>query len=463
MHGARPDGSFADMLGRRSGATGDPPLAAAQACSGRRSSPRTASRSTATRSPCSPSTTSPSRTARARTRSSAAASRRSRSCARRGSASASAPTARRRRRPSTCSTSCRPAVFAARARERRPDALSATEALELATIGSARALGLDEEVGSLVPGKHADLAVVSLDDSPYVPWEDAAAAVVFGGSPQSVITTLVDGEARYERGGYPWRELEAQRKKRAKSHAKRRPGIGVAQVNPNDTLFFPRLRTHAKWMFVALAIVFSISFVAFGVGSGSTGISDIFNGGIPFFGSGSSGGNSITKAQKAIAKHPKQAAGYRNLATALETKNRNDEAIAALESYTKLRPKDTAALSELAGLYLRQADAARTAAQLAQSAAASPVTGGGIIGPRLDEPARPGAHRPDRAGGRLEGGHASARTPTTRPRPPRRTRSRPTSGSPRRAPPTRPSSSSWRKRRRASATPRSRSRRTSSS
>jgi Flp pilus assembly protein TadD len=133
-------------------------------------------------------------------------------------------------------------------------------------------------------------------------------------------------------------------------------------------------------MFVALAIVFSISFVAFGVGSGSTGISDIFNNGLSIFGGGSSSGTSISKAQKAIVKHPKQAQGYRDLATALETKNRNDEAILALESYTRLKPKDSAALSELAGLYLRQVDAARTAAQVAQ-AAASPVTGGGLFGP----------------------------------------------------------------------------------
>ena len=103
----------------------------------------------------------------------------------------------------------RAAVSSARARERRPGALSAAEALELATLGSARALGLDDEVGSLVQGKRADLAVVALDASPYVPWEDAAAAVVFGGSPQSVLTTLVDGEARYERGGFRWQELRS--------------------------------------------------------------------------------------------------------------------------------------------------------------------------------------------------------------------------------------------------------------
>ncbi len=132
-------------------------------------------------------------------------------------------------------------------------------------------------------------------------------------------------------------------------------------------------------MFVALAVVFSISFVAFGVGSGSTGISDIFNNGLSLFGSGSGGGSSISKLQKAVAKHPKQAQNFKDLATALETKNRNDEAIAALEAYTKLRPKDTAALSELAGLYLKQADTARAVAQAAQDAA-TPVTGGGLFG-----------------------------------------------------------------------------------
>ncbi len=103
----------------------------------------------------------------------------------------------------------RAAVFSARAREARPDALTAVEVLELATLGSARALGLDGEIGSLVPGKRADLAVVSLADSPYVPWEDPAAAVVFGGSAERVVTTLVDGEERYRKGGFEWQSLRS--------------------------------------------------------------------------------------------------------------------------------------------------------------------------------------------------------------------------------------------------------------
>jgi 5-methylthioadenosine/S-adenosylhomocysteine deaminase len=103
----------------------------------------------------------------------------------------------------------RTAVMVARARERRPDALTAADALELATLGSARALHLEDEVGSLTPGKRADLSVVSLAGSSFLPWDDPTTAVVFGGSPDRVVATFVDGQARYERGGFEWQELTA--------------------------------------------------------------------------------------------------------------------------------------------------------------------------------------------------------------------------------------------------------------
>ena len=103
----------------------------------------------------------------------------------------------------------RTAVFMARAREQRADGLLAAEALELATIGAARVLGVDAEVGSLAPGKRADVAVVSLQGSPYEPWEDPAAAVVFGGTPERILLTLTDGEERYRKGEVQWRELTA--------------------------------------------------------------------------------------------------------------------------------------------------------------------------------------------------------------------------------------------------------------
>ena len=103
----------------------------------------------------------------------------------------------------------RAAVYAARARERRPDALTAADALELATLGGARALGLDAEMGSLVPGKRADLTVLSLSGSPFLPWEDPVTASVLGGSPERVLATLVSGTTRYAKGGKTWHELIA--------------------------------------------------------------------------------------------------------------------------------------------------------------------------------------------------------------------------------------------------------------
>jgi 5-methylthioadenosine/S-adenosylhomocysteine deaminase len=98
----------------------------------------------------------------------------------------------------------RTAIVAARARAGRPDALSAARALELTTLGGARVLGLDEQVGSLVPGKQADLVVVSLEGSPFDPVEDPATAVILGGSPDRVAATLVHGEDRYRRGTSAW-------------------------------------------------------------------------------------------------------------------------------------------------------------------------------------------------------------------------------------------------------------------
>jgi cytosine/adenosine deaminase-related metal-dependent hydrolase len=101
----------------------------------------------------------------------------------------------------------RTVVSFARARSERAEAQSASELLELATIGGARVLGLDGETGSIVPGKRADLTVLSLSGSPYLPWENPAAAVVYGGSPERITATLVDGLTRYERGGTEWHEL----------------------------------------------------------------------------------------------------------------------------------------------------------------------------------------------------------------------------------------------------------------
>jgi cytosine/adenosine deaminase-related metal-dependent hydrolase len=100
----------------------------------------------------------------------------------------------------------RAALFSARAREESPEALTAAEALELATLGGAKALGIADQTGSIVVGKQADVAVLSLANSPFLPWEDPITATVLGGSPERIVATLVSGETRYERGE-AWPEL----------------------------------------------------------------------------------------------------------------------------------------------------------------------------------------------------------------------------------------------------------------
>jgi 5-methylthioadenosine/S-adenosylhomocysteine deaminase len=101
----------------------------------------------------------------------------------------------------------RAAIALARASAARPDALGAADALRLATLGGARALGLEREIGSLEPGKRADLTVLDLSGSPFLPWEDPVSAVVLGGAPGRILRTIVGGVERYSRGGERWHEL----------------------------------------------------------------------------------------------------------------------------------------------------------------------------------------------------------------------------------------------------------------
>lgn len=61
----------------------------------------------------------------------------------------------------------------------RSDAVSAQEALALATIGGARALGLGDAIGTLDVGKQADLAAFALDDARATPVSDPVTALVF--------------------------------------------------------------------------------------------------------------------------------------------------------------------------------------------------------------------------------------------------------------------------------------------
>ena len=134
-----------------------------------------------------------------------------------------------------------------------------------------------------------------------------------------------------------------------------------------EQLFFSRLRNHAKWMFVFLALVFGVGFVAFGVGTGSNGLSDVLKDNF-LFGGGSSSGD-VGKARGQVKKHPNDAAAYLALSRALQAAGKRNEAIAPMERYTRLRPKDSDALRELASLYLTKGQTFQNEGQAAQAEA----------------------------------------------------------------------------------------------
>ena len=83
-------------------------------------------------------------------------------------------------------------------------------------------------------------------------------------------------------------------------------------------MFFPRLRRHAKWMFVFLAVALGGGFVLFGVGAGGTGVGDILRGG-----GGSSGVPSISSATKKTEENPQDIQAWKDLSTALQTDGRD--------------------------------------------------------------------------------------------------------------------------------------------
>jgi 5-methylthioadenosine/S-adenosylhomocysteine deaminase len=87
-----------------------------------------------------------------------------------------------------------------RARLRSPDMLPAERVLRLATYDGARALGLDRVIGSLEPGKDADLCAVSLAGAHVRPVHDPFAAVVHAARASDVTMTMVRGRAIFREG-----------------------------------------------------------------------------------------------------------------------------------------------------------------------------------------------------------------------------------------------------------------------
>jgi tetratricopeptide (TPR) repeat protein len=130
-------------------------------------------------------------------------------------------------------------------------------------------------------------------------------------------------------------------------------------------MFFPRLRSQAKWAFVVLIVVFAGGFVFLGVGSGGLDLGQLLR---DAFGNKGSSSGSVSSAQKAVQERPLNAPARRHLAEVLEAKGRTQEAISAWLQYGRLRPKDVTALRRLGDLELNQANVYLQQAQLASLA-----------------------------------------------------------------------------------------------
>jgi cytosine/adenosine deaminase-related metal-dependent hydrolase len=83
-----------------------------------------------------------------------------------------------------------------------PVRVTPRELVSLATIGGAELLGLADKIGSLTPGKRADIIMIRASDINLIPVTDPYYAMVFHGQPSNVDTVMVDGRILVERGAH---------------------------------------------------------------------------------------------------------------------------------------------------------------------------------------------------------------------------------------------------------------------
>lgn len=81
-----------------------------------------------------------------------------------------------------------------------PKALSARDVLEMATLGGAKALGMEDRIGSLEAGKRADVIVIDLQQPKTQPVYAVESAIVYAASGSAVVTTICDGKILMRKG-----------------------------------------------------------------------------------------------------------------------------------------------------------------------------------------------------------------------------------------------------------------------
>jgi 5-methylthioadenosine/S-adenosylhomocysteine deaminase len=105
--------------------------------------------------------------------------------------------------------------------------LSARRALEIGTIEGARSLGIDDKVGSLKPGKRADVIAISTEQVNLGVFTDPAHMIIEAAQPANVDTVIVDG--------------------RVLKRAGKLTSVNVNQVLADATASFDGMRKRANW------------------------------------------------------------------------------------------------------------------------------------------------------------------------------------------------------------------------
>lgn len=89
-----------------------------------------------------------------------------------------------------------------------PTVIPAKQALKMATLGGAKAIGWSQEIGSLEPGKKADIVLVKYDAPHYHPAADPVTHLVYSGRDADVDTVIVNGKVVMRKGQLTTIDLE---------------------------------------------------------------------------------------------------------------------------------------------------------------------------------------------------------------------------------------------------------------
>jgi 5-methylthioadenosine/S-adenosylhomocysteine deaminase len=106
--------------------------------------------------------------------------------------------------------------------------MPAVNVVEIATRGGARALHLEDRVGSLEAGKLADVVILDTEATHLIPLYDVYAALVYAAGPRDVRTTIVHGRVLME--------------------DRRLLTVDVAEVRSRLRAITARINTIAEWI-----------------------------------------------------------------------------------------------------------------------------------------------------------------------------------------------------------------------